>query len=121
MGILIACLTTGKGTWSKVKEIINSEEWKKIYLITNTFGKEKFNATKDATFITININETPDIIRDKIISELHELKNEIGFNDVAINISSGTGVEHSAIISAIMKLGVGLRLVELKNNKLITL
>lgn len=121
MGILIACLTTGKGTWSQVKEIINREEWKKIYIITNTFGKEKFKTTKKVTFITINLNETPDIIRDKIIAELHELKNEIGFNDVAINISSGAGLEHSAIISAIMKLGVGIRIVELKNNQLITL
>ncbi len=121
MGILIACLTTGKGTWNQVSEIINSEDWKKTYLITNTFGKENFTHKKELNFITINPNDSPDIIRDTIIAKLHELKNEIGFNDVAINISSGAGHEHAAIISAMMRLGVGIRLVDLKNKKLITL
>jgi len=41
---LIACLSTGKGTWTTIARIISSEDWENLFLITNEFGKEKFNA-----------------------------------------------------------------------------
>ncbi|MCC7574751.1 hypothetical protein KO361_04120 [Candidatus Woesearchaeota archaeon] len=121
MGILVACLTTGKGTWNNVKELINSEEWKKIYLITNKFGKENYKTNKEIKFIEIELSEPIEILRDKIVIGLTELKKEIGFNDVAINLSSGTGKEHMAIISAILRIGTGIRIVSSENKTLKTL
>ena len=121
MGILVACLTTGKGTWNSVSELINSAEWKKIYLITNQFGKENFKHQKELNHVIINLEDPVEIMRDKIIQGLHELQKEIGFSDVAINITSGTGKEHTALISAILKIGVGIRIVESQNNNLKTL
>ena len=121
MGILIACLTTGKGTWKEVSNIINAENWKKIYLITNEFGKEKFTHEKELNYALINLNDTTNIMRDKIIAELKDLKEEVGFNDVALNFSSGSGKEHMALLSAIMKLGTGIRIVDQKNKEIINL
>ena len=90
MGILVACLTTGKGTWNRVSELIDSEEWKKIYLITNEFGKENYKHQKEINFVELELNQPIEIMRDKIINGLKELRNEVGFNDVAINFTSGT-------------------------------
>lgn len=121
MGILIACLTTGKGTWKTVTDIINSTDWKKIYLITNEFGKENYKHTKEINHVIINLSDNVEIMRDKIITGLKDIQKEIGFNDVAINFSSGTGKEHSAMLSAIIKLGCGIRIIDIKDNKLITI
>ena len=121
MGILVACLTTGKGSWKSVSDLIDGAEWKKIYLITNKFGQEKFTHTKELNFISIDLTDKTEIMRDKIILGLEDLRQEIGFSDVAINFSSGTGKEHMALLSAILKIGCGIRIVELNNEDLRTI
>lgn len=121
MGILIACLTTGKGSWAQVSDLISGADWKKVYLVTNEFGKNKFSHKKNFVFVTINLDDSLEIMRDKIIYDLKDLRGEIGFNDVALNFSSGSGKEHMAILSAILKLGVGLRLVDVKNKEVVNL
>lgn len=121
MSLLIACLGTGKGTWNNINEIINHHEWEEIYLITNEFGKQNYKPKKQTKFVIINPQEPTQILRDKIIHELKELTKKIGFQEVAININSGTGKEHTAIISALIKLGVGIRFIDTQNKEIITL
>lgn len=121
MGVLVACLTTGKGSWKAVSDVIDSAEWKKIYLVTNDFGKEKFSHQKEIVYVVVDLKESVIVMRDKIINDLANLRSEIGFNDVAVNFSSGTGKEHAAVLSAILKLGTGVRVVDSKNKELINL
>lgn len=113
MTTLVACLSTGKGTWAQLNEIIKGAVWDKVFLITNEFGKEKFQKEK-VELIVLDLNKSPDILCDEIVAELHE-KN-IG-QEVAINITSGTGNEHMALLSALLKLGLGIRFVYSKNGK----
>ena len=47
MPTLIACLTTGKGTWNEVFQVIKSQSWKKVFLITNEFGMNNLTEKKD--------------------------------------------------------------------------
>jgi hypothetical protein len=115
MTSLIACLTTGKGSWASVNELINSTEWEKIYLITNDFGKEKFTTTKVHEFILINPDASAIEITTSIFSQL---KGKIKDMEVAVNFSSGSGREHMAIISAVLNLGLGVRLVDVKDGKM---
>ncbi|MBW2981483.1 hypothetical protein KY343_01255 [Candidatus Woesearchaeota archaeon] len=110
---LIACLSTGKGTWAHVSRLIEEQEWDNIFLITNEFGKENFQPKKKAEFILINSN--------RFLSELvedikNQLKEKVNPTDVAVNLISGTGKEHMAIISALLKLGLGIRLITLTPN-----
>ncbi len=118
MGILVTILTTGKGTWREVSNLINLEDWNKIYIITNEFGEQNFKCEKEINIIKINTREPIKIIRDKIINELKDLSKEIGFNDVAINLTSGTGKEHMALMSAMMKLGTGIRVITTENDEI---
>ncbi|MBS3159928.1 hypothetical protein J4436_04010 [Candidatus Woesearchaeota archaeon] len=47
-------------------------------------------------------------IREEIIKNLKE---KIKDTEVALNLYSGTGKEHMAILSAILKLGLSLRMI----------
>ena len=54
MPTLIACLSSGKGTWAEVSKIITSQEWNTIFLITNKFGEENFKPPENTQLIIID-------------------------------------------------------------------
>ncbi|MBI2508299.1 hypothetical protein HYV89_05095 [Candidatus Woesearchaeota archaeon] len=110
MSTLIACLSTGKGTWGHVSRLIAENSWNKIFLITNDFGKENFTANNNTELIIINQKQGIKELAKEIESKL---KNKIKDPEVALNLVSGTGKEHTAILSAVLKLGLGIRLVAL--------
>ena len=107
---LIACLSTGKGTWGHVNRLMQDGKWDKIFLITNDYGKENFNKDDKTELIAINLNQGIKELRDEMMKSLKE---RIKGAEVAINVISGTGREHMALIAALLKLGVGFRLVAL--------
>ncbi|MGM5482258.1 MAG: hypothetical protein ACQESF_02240 [Nanobdellota archaeon] len=114
MTSLICCLSTGKGTWMKVMDIIKAGEWEKIFIITNEFGKEKFRSPKQAENIVVNTDaKTKDIIE--------KIKNKLKISDfeVAVNIDSGNGKEHMALISSLIQMGLSIRFVTVESQKLI--
>lgn len=107
---LIACLSTGKGTWGHVSRLMQDGKWDKVFLITNDYGKENFNKDDKTELIAINLNQGIKELRDEI---LNNLKGKIKSAEVALNVISGMGREHMALISALLKLGIGFRLVAL--------
>lgn len=104
---LIAVLSTGKGTWAEVNALIKSESWDNIYLISNKFGEEKFSSERPIKMIVLDDNMSIEGMKSRIVDEL---KGRLKM-DVAVNIISGTGAEHMALLSALISMGVGLRLV----------
>ena len=107
---LVACLSSGKGTWGHVNRVIDGQKWDNIFLITNEFGKENFTPNKPVEFILINPNRfLPDLTEDIKA----QLKEKIKSTETGLNLISGTGKEHMAILSALLKLGLGIRLVAL--------
>lgn len=107
---LIACVSSGKGTWGHVVRVIEGQDWNKIYLITNDFGKENFKAEKPTELILINPDKPISEIRNDIESQL---KGKITDLEVAVNLVSGSGKEHMALLSALLKIGLGFRLIAL--------
>lgn len=107
---LIACLSTGKGTWGHVSRLIQDGNWEKIFLVTNAFGKENFSPEKESEFIVIDPNKGLNDLRDDIYNQL---KGKVKGTEVGLNLVSGTGKEHMALLSAVLKLGIGIRLVAL--------
>jgi len=104
---LVACLSTGKGSWVEVAKLINNEKWDNVYLVTNDFGKEKFSADKEVKFVLVDVNKGMEVMKNTVIESLKEKIS----GDVAVNFVSGSGKEHMAILSALMNMGVGMRLV----------
>jgi len=107
---LVACLSTGKGTWGHVGRLVADGKWSNIFLITNEFGKENFTSEKKHEKIIIDAAKSVEEQRDEIIKQL---QGKLSGTEVALNMISGTGREHMALIAAILKLGFGMRFVAL--------
>ena len=114
---LIALLSSGKGTWTEVSRIIEQGDWEKIILIGDEFSR-KFTPKKQFEFVQVNLRNDIISLRDEISSKL---KGKIDGLEVALSISSGIGIEHSALISAILNIPLGIRLVSLSDEKLVEL
>ncbi len=115
MTSLVACLGAGKGSWIPVMKVVESPSWDHVFLIMPLFFAEKFeNMKQNTTVIKIDDNKPlPELIED--------IKKELDgklFADVAVNLISGNGKEHMAVISALLKIGCGIRLVAFTGNEL---
>lgn len=120
MAHLIVCLGSDKETWKDVDAVIKLGFFDKIYLIANEFAA--LNYAKPIVKQGINI----DLIRlnftkpsEEVVPELYVIlkkrftEDKIQDLDIALNIASGNGKEHAIVISTLMKLGYGIRLVDL--------
>ncbi|MEK6853327.1 MAG: hypothetical protein AABX64_01460 [Nanoarchaeota archaeon] len=115
MPTLIACLSTGKGTWTEVSRIIQSKEWNKVFLVTNQFGKDNYMPGKNTELVIIeNFPETPTIDITEQIKK--QLKDKISDFEIALNLASGSGKEHMAVLEAVMQLGLNFRQITLNRN-----
>lgn len=110
MPTLVACLSTGKGTWGHINKIIQDSNFDKIILITNDYGKENFKADEKTELISLPLQQGIKELRDAIISAL---KPKLKDSEIAVNIISGSGKEHTALISALLKLGLSIKLIAL--------
>ena len=115
MTSLVACISTGKGTWAHVAQLISQEKWDKIYLVTEEFGM-KFQAPENAEFVIIKNSKSVQEISKDI---QNQLKGKILDLEVAVNLISGEGKEHMALISALLSLPVGIRFTALTKEGII--
>ncbi|MBI2581945.1 hypothetical protein HYV87_02330, partial [Candidatus Woesearchaeota archaeon] len=101
MPTLIACLSTGKGTWAEVSKIAQSQEWNKVFLITNQFGKDNYTPGKNTELVLVDsFPDTPTTIITEQVKK--QLKDKIADFEVALNFVSGTGKEHMALLEAVL-------------------
>ena len=116
MPTLIACLSSGKGTWTEVNKLINSQPWDKIFLITNQFGKENYSVNNEKTELVVidpykEISEIVKVIKSNLNGRIKDF-------EVALNLVSGSGNEHMALLEAVLELGLNFRLVSVRGNQL---
>ncbi len=114
---LVAFLSTGKGSWGHVNMLLNGfngEKWDKIFLLTNEFGMKNFPPREDVELIQLNIETSLANLSEEIQAKLKE---KINGMEIGVNFFSGEGKEHMALISALMKMGLGFRLVDLDDSK----
>ncbi len=107
---LIALLSTGKGTWGHVGRLMQEQEWDKIVLLTNDFGKENFKNDKNAELIVIDARKS---MLDLVTEIAAELKSKVKGKDVGVNLISGSGKEHMALLAALAKNRTTYRLMAL--------
>jgi len=105
---LVAFLGTDKETWGQVSALINRGEWEKVIIVKNK-SADAFPMTENCELI--------ELFTDKPMVELKgdmmdKLKTRLaGDLEVALSIASGNGKEHMALISALLSIPVGIRLV----------
>jgi len=123
MAHLIACLGNDKESWDTVNKVIQSEFFDKIYLITTEscerhYVKPHVKSGINITLVKLNLNNaSEDLVPELyVILKKYFMQDKVQDLDMAVNISSGSGKEHSIVISTLMKLGYGIRLVDLDKN-----
>ena len=112
---LIACLSTGKGTWRPVIQLTEMDEWNNVFLVIPEFAKERYKPKEPVDFIDI---DTRDSLSEMVASIKDQLEEKIQGTQVALNLYSGSGKEHMAVVSAVLRLGLGIRLVSVKEGQL---
>ncbi|MBI4452470.1 hypothetical protein HY637_03510 [Candidatus Woesearchaeota archaeon] len=105
---LVACLSSGEKSRAHVAKLIEGQDWKKIFLVTDEHGMRNFKPAKEADFIVVDFQKPVFQLIENIRNGLH---GKIYDFEVALNLVSGNGKEHMAILSALLKLGIGVRLV----------
>lgn len=111
---LIVALTDKTG-YNHISQLINQNEWDDIFILTNEKLAIEFNSSKDVNMVLIDSNCTTEQLQMDIVNKL---KGHIKGFEIAVNIFSGTGKEHMAILSALLKIGVGIRFVKQGKKKL---
>jgi hypothetical protein len=118
MTTLVACLSVGKGTWQPVQDLISTGIFDKVILIASTFAKDNYPNKSGAEVIVLDPNLP---LPDAVLFLERELKGKINDLEVGVNIVSGTGHEHMAVLAALLKSGVGIRLVSSANGSIVEL
>ena len=112
---LVTLLSTGKDTWTDVIKLMNAESWEKIVIITNQFGADNIMKKENMELIVIDSGKQSLFeIRDSLKKQFDELL--VG-PEIALNMLSGSGKEHMAVISSLLKSGFGIRQIAFFNNQ----
>ncbi len=113
MTTLVACLSTGKGTWVPVFELAKNPLFEQVYLVCNPWTQQNLKTSQNNLYLILIDDQQPLFSLIETIQKA--LKGKILDTEVALNLFSGTGKEHMAVLSAILKLGLGIRLVHLQD------
>jgi len=115
---LVALLSRGEGTWAQVAGIIKNGEWENIILIGDEFARNfKIEGNIPHTFIELKSRRLVELKQEM----QEKLKGKIKGTEVALNIASGDGKEHMALISALLSLPAGVRFTALTKEGLVML
>jgi hypothetical protein len=104
---LVAFLGDDKESWGQVTGLINRGEWEKIVLVKTKLAKA-YLSPKDAESIIIDSSNS---LLDLKTDLMQKLKGKFSGLEASVSIASGSGKEHMALISALLSLPLGIRLV----------
>ena len=105
---LVAFLSSEEKNWGHIARLTDEHDWERIFLVTNEIGKNNFKSKKNVEFVIID-SQKP--VFELIEDIKKELRGKITDMEVALNLVCGSGKEHMALLSALLKLGVGIRLI----------
>lgn len=104
---LVAFLGSDSENWGQITALIKRSPWDKVVLVKD-IGVKGFPEF-GAEVVQISSADPLLELKDDLIKKLKE---KIGKDfEVALSIASGSGKEHMALISALLSIPVGIRLV----------
>lgn len=109
---LVATLGQDKESWGQVTGLINKGTWDKIFLL-KTKSSEPFPYSENIQVIEIDSSRPLTELKNEILAKLRGRFSEF---EACLSIASGTGKEHMALISALLSIPVGIRLVAFTKN-----
>lgn len=104
---LVAFLGSDKESWGQVSALIKKEKWDRVVIVQNKDTSD--NPFEANEVVKVNTGQPIILLKEELKSKLKEKL--AGDFEVALSIASGNGKEHMAIISALLSIPVGIRLV----------
>lgn len=114
MTILVTVLGSQTDSWAHVAKLIKQGGFDEVVLITNDFAKDKLTPDSDTSLVVVDFNQPIHILLDTFLKELRPI---LKGTEVALNMVGGTGSVHMALLSSLLKLGLGIRLVVASDNQ----
>jgi len=102
---LVALVGSDKENLGQITALLNRGDWDKTILVKN---KDSEFPSGKSEIIDIDSSKPLTELKDELVKKLKEKVK--GF-EVSLSIASGTGKEHMALISALLSIPVGIRLV----------
>lgn len=104
---LVATVGLDKESWGQVTGLINHCAWDKIVLIKNKLALD-FTVPEGIEVIYVDTSMPLLEVKQHLVEKLRPLLSDF---DACVSIASGSGKEHMALISALLAIPTGIRLV----------
>ncbi len=105
---LVCFQGSDKENWPQINALIKRGEWEKVFIIKNQ-QSDNFQSSGKCEIIKINSSLSLLELKKEILEKLKpKISKEF---EVALSLASGTGKEHMSLISALLSIPVGIRLV----------
>ncbi len=105
---LIACLSENEKGRIHIQKLVEGENWTQVFLVTTESSKKGFSCEKEVQYVIIDMQSPASEMIKSIQKQLHGKLNDL---EVALNMVCGSGKEHMALLSALVKMGMGIRLM----------
>ncbi len=97
-----------KENYPQLNALIKRGEWEKISIVKNKEA-DSFSSQENVKVVEVNSKSSITELKEEI---MQKLKATIGKDfEVSLSLASGNGKEHMALISALLSIPVGIRLV----------
>ncbi|MBM3230149.1 hypothetical protein FJZ22_00635 [Candidatus Pacearchaeota archaeon] len=104
----VACVGTDEQNWGQITALLNRLEYEKAVLVVDAMASG-YPTNDTCTIIKIDMSQ-PLLPLQREIQD--KLKKTVGGEfEVALSLASGTGKEHMAVLSALLNIPVGVKLV----------
>lgn len=104
----VAFLGEDKENWGQISALMNRMDCEKVILVKNK-NAESFPGNDKTIQIEVNSDKPLIELKNEIMEKINK---DIGNDfEVALSLASGTGKEHMALLSALLTIPVGVRLV----------
>ena len=104
---LVAFIGEDKENWGQITALLNRMEYEKAIIVKSS--TEEFAVNDKCRILQVDSKKPLIELKDNIQSKLKPLLS--GDFEVALSLASGSGKEHMAIVSALLNVPVGIRLV----------
>ena len=104
----VACVGSDEHNWGQITALLNRLEYEKTVLVVDALASG-YPTNDKCTIIKVDMSQ-PLLSLQKEIQE--KLRKCIGGEfEVALSLASGAGKEHMAVLSALLNIPVGVKLV----------
>lgn len=107
---LVAMISPNPTEFKHVEKVIQGQQWGNIYLIASQGNNVAGTLPDHAEIIWTDFTQP---ISEVISFLCQSLKPKLSGTEIGLNLISGNGKEHMALLSAVLRCGVGFRLIAL--------